>query len=172
MRNVLKFECFFHVLMLCALPDYASMLRPMPFNALGLAPELLQALKPKSYPAPTPVQSESIPPVLEGRDVLVSAPTGSGKTAAYALPLLQRWISASLAHLDTPHTRARGCASWSNFSKLGGAPAQGLQNHRGFWRRLDQPANDGPSRRLRHLGGHPRALAGSDGTQRCSIARP
>ena len=104
---LLKFECFFHVLMLCALPDYASMLRPMPFNALGLAPELLQALKPKSYPAPTPVQSESIPPVLEGRDVLVSAPTGSGKTAAYALPLLQRWISASLAHLDTPHTRAR-----------------------------------------------------------------
>ena len=141
--------------MLCALPDYASMLRPMPFNALGLAPELLQALKPKSYPAPTPVQSESIPPVLEGRDVLVSAPTGSGKTAAYALPLLQRWISASLAHLDTPHTRAR--ASPQALILL---PTRELA------------VQVGPSRRLRHLGGHPRALAGSDGTQRCSIARP
>ena len=52
----------------------------MPFNDLGLLPELLSTLKPKAYPAPTPVQSEFIPSALTGRDVWVTAPTGSGKT--------------------------------------------------------------------------------------------
>ena len=64
----------------------------MPFNDLGLLPELLSTLKPKAYPAPTPVQSEFIPFALTGRDVWVTAPTGSGKTLAYALPLIDQLL--------------------------------------------------------------------------------
>jgi superfamily II DNA/RNA helicase len=64
----------------------------MPFSSLGLCPELLQALKPKDYPAPTPIQTLAIPAVLQGHDVQASAQTGSGKTAAYALPLLALWL--------------------------------------------------------------------------------
>ena len=62
----------------------------MPFNDLGLSPELLRALKPKTYPAPTPVQQEFIPAALTGQDIWVTAPTGSGKTVAYALPLIEK----------------------------------------------------------------------------------
>jgi ATP-dependent RNA helicase RhlE len=61
----------------------------MPFSTLGLRPELLKALKPKDYPAPTPIQSLAIPAVLKGVDVQASAQTGSGKTAAYVLPVLE-----------------------------------------------------------------------------------
>ena len=62
----------------------------MSFNELGLSPELLRALKPKTYPAPTPVQQEFIPAALTGQDIWVTAPTGSGKTVAYALPLIEK----------------------------------------------------------------------------------
>ena len=62
----------------------------MSFNELGLSPELLRALKPKTYPAPTPVQLEFIPAALTGQDIWVTAPTGSGKTVAYALPLIEK----------------------------------------------------------------------------------
>ena len=61
----------------------------MPFSTLGLRPELLKALKPQDYPAPTPIQTLAIPAVLQGVDVQASAQTGSGKTAAYVLPLLE-----------------------------------------------------------------------------------
>jgi superfamily II DNA/RNA helicase len=60
------------------------------FAALGLSPPLVRAAFELGYEAPTPVQAEAIPAVLEGRDVWGSAPTGSGKTAAYLLPLLER----------------------------------------------------------------------------------
>ena len=63
----------------------------MPFSSLGLAPALAQAAADLGFTQPTPIQSEAIPAVLAGRDVLATARTGSGKTAAYALPLLQRW---------------------------------------------------------------------------------
>ncbi len=68
----------------------------MPFNDLGLSPELLRALKPKTYPAPTPVQQEFIPAALTGQDIWVTAPTGSGKTVAYALPLIERLTRSGL----------------------------------------------------------------------------
>ena len=61
-----------------------------PFAALGLRPELLRALAESGYETPTPIQSQAIPVVLEGRDVLGGAQTGTGKTAGFALPLLQR----------------------------------------------------------------------------------
>ena len=69
----------------------------MSFNDLGLSPELLRALKPKTYPAPTPVQQEFIPAALTGQDIWVTAPTGSGKTVAYALPLIEKLTRSGLS---------------------------------------------------------------------------
>src|SRR3990167_273462 len=62
----------------------------MPFISLGLAPTLAQAAAELGFTAPTPIQLEAIPVVLGGADLLATAQTGSGKTAAFALPLLQR----------------------------------------------------------------------------------
>jgi ATP-dependent RNA helicase RhlE len=62
----------------------------MSFSDLGLAPELLRALAEKAYDAPTPIQTKAIPAILSGRDVLASAQTGTGKTAAFVLPILQK----------------------------------------------------------------------------------
>ena len=64
----------------------------MPFSSLGLSPELLRAVGDSNYSAPTPVQKEAIPAILEGKDVWACAQTGSGKTAAFALPLLQNTL--------------------------------------------------------------------------------
>jgi ATP-dependent RNA helicase DeaD len=60
------------------------------FEDLGLRPELLRALVALGYEEPTPIQQEAIPPLVEGRDLLGQAATGTGKTAAFALPVLQR----------------------------------------------------------------------------------
>jgi ATP-dependent RNA helicase DeaD len=60
------------------------------FEQLGLRPELLGALSALGYEEPTPIQQEAIPPLVEGRDLLGQAATGTGKTAAFALPVLQR----------------------------------------------------------------------------------
>ena len=60
------------------------------FGDLDLRPELLQALTALGYEEPTPIQREAIPPLLQGRDLVGQAATGTGKTAAFALPLLQR----------------------------------------------------------------------------------
>ncbi|HTI95568.1 MAG TPA: DEAD/DEAH box helicase [Rudaea sp.] len=62
----------------------------MSFDTLGLAPVLLRALAEQGYAEPTPIQSAAIPAALSGRDLLAGAQTGTGKTAAFALPLLQR----------------------------------------------------------------------------------
>jgi ATP-dependent RNA helicase RhlE len=59
------------------------------FKEMGLITELLDAIEKAGYKQPTPIQVAAIPPVLEGRDVLGSAQTGTGKTAAFALPILQ-----------------------------------------------------------------------------------
>jgi ATP-dependent RNA helicase RhlE len=62
----------------------------MSFDQLGLTPELLRAVAQEGYTEPTPVQREAIPHVLNGRDLLAGAQTGTGKTAAFVLPILQR----------------------------------------------------------------------------------
>ena len=61
----------------------------MPFSSLGLIPALVRAVDKAGYAAPTAIQAAAIPAILRGSDVLGAAQTGSGKTAAYALPLLQ-----------------------------------------------------------------------------------
>src|SRR5688572_27489138 len=60
------------------------------FGNLGLDPKLVSTLGELGYEEPTPIQREAIPPLLEGRDLIGQAATGTGKTAAFALPLLQR----------------------------------------------------------------------------------
>ena len=72
----------------------------MPFSTLKLHPSLLKGIKELGYTRPTPIQSEAIPPALAGRDVLACAMTGSGKTAAFILPILHKL-------LDRPRGRTR-----------------------------------------------------------------
>ncbi len=75
----------------------------MSFDSLGLRPELLRALRDAGYTVPTPVQAEAIPVILEGRDIVAGAQTGTGKTAAFTIPLLQRlWDTPNR---QRPHAR-------------------------------------------------------------------
>lgn len=60
----------------------------MSFKSLGLSEPILRAIQKKGYDTPSPIQAKAIPPVLEGKDVLASAQTGTGKTAGFTLPLL------------------------------------------------------------------------------------
>src|SRR2546421_10415508 len=62
----------------------------MQFNELGLSPELLQAVTDAGYLNPTPIQEQAIPVVATGRDVLGCAQTGTGKTACFALPMIDK----------------------------------------------------------------------------------
>jgi len=62
------------------------------FDSLGLAPELLKALTDSGYTTPTPIQAQAIPVALAGGDLMAGAQTGTGKTAAFALPLLQKLL--------------------------------------------------------------------------------
>jgi ATP-dependent RNA helicase RhlE len=62
----------------------------MPFSSFGLHPDLLRGIKELGFTRPTPIQNDAIPPAMEGRDLLACAMTGSGKTAAFVLPILHR----------------------------------------------------------------------------------
>ena len=73
----------------------------MPFQSLGLMPELVRALSDKGYTEPTAIQSQAIPAILNGEDVLGGAQTGTGKTAAFTLPILQRLA-------EHPNPKAQG----------------------------------------------------------------
>jgi len=74
----------------------------MSFNTLGLRTELIRAVSEQGYSEPTPIQSQAIPLVLEKRDIMGGAQTGTGKTAGFTLPLLQRLMEAG-----APENRAR-----------------------------------------------------------------
>jgi ATP-dependent RNA helicase RhlE len=77
----------------------------MSFSDLGLMPELLRAVADKGYDTPSPIQVQAIPAVLSGRDVLAGAQTGTGKTAGFVLPILQR-LHADVAHGTSRAPRA------------------------------------------------------------------
>ena len=74
----------------------------MPFSSLGLSAPLVSAVS--QFASPTPVQSAAIPVALKGGDVLATAQTGSGKTMAFVLPLLQRWLGTRLEKPRRVHT--------------------------------------------------------------------
>ena len=73
----------------------------MTFDALGLSAEILRAVRAQGYTVPTPIQAQAIPLALAGRDLLAGAQTGTGKTAAFTLPLLQR-LSGAGSRNPTP----------------------------------------------------------------------
>ncbi|WP_432411555.1 DEAD/DEAH box helicase [Rasiella sp. SM2506] len=70
----------------------------MSFKNLGLSDALLKAISQKGYDTPTPIQQKAIPRILEGKDVLASAQTGTGKTAGFTLPMLQKLITTPPLH--------------------------------------------------------------------------
>ncbi len=76
----------------------------MSFNSLGLSDALLKAISKKGYTTPSPIQKKAIPSILEGKDVLASAQTGTGKTAGFTLPILQ--ILSQGKHLSHRPIRA------------------------------------------------------------------
>ncbi len=77
----------------------------MLFSELGLSAELLRAVRDQGYLEATPIQQKAIPPVLQGRDIMAGAQTGTGKTAGFTLPLLQR-LEESRTNNSRPQVRA------------------------------------------------------------------
>ena len=100
----------------------------MSFDALGLSPELLKAVETAGYTTPTPIQAEAIPAALEGRDILGIAQTGTGKTASFTLPMIDR-LSKGRARARMPRslilepTRELAAQVSENFETYG-------QNHK------------------------------------------
>ena len=96
----------------------------MSFADLGLEPKLLDAIAQSGYENPTPIQQEAIPPALEGRDVLGIAQTGTGKTASFTLPMIQR-LAKGRARARMPRTlvlaptRELAAQVAENFEKYG-----------------------------------------------------
>ena len=92
----------------------------MNFKELGLCPEILQAIEDLGYEEATPIQVKAIPPILEGRDMVGSAQTGTGKTAAFALPALHRLGKPGACRaLALAPTRELAIQIEENFRKYG-----------------------------------------------------
>ena len=66
----------------------------MSFDSLGLSEEILRAINKSGYTTPTPIQEKAIPAILDGRDVMAAAQTGTGKTAGFTLPILEMQLSS------------------------------------------------------------------------------
>ena len=103
------------------------------FASLGLSPALAQACAQAGFSTPSPIQVEAIPPLLHGQDLLGLAPTGSGKTAAFALPLLQRFLAGGqegfrrVRVLVLVPTRELAAQVGDEFQRLGSASARPLK---------------------------------------------
>lgn len=83
----------------------------MGFSKLQLSPQLLAAIGAEGYTIPTAIQQQAIPPILEGKDVLGSAQTGTGKTAAFAVPILHRLsIKTAPQNGQNAHRRTAWCS--------------------------------------------------------------
>ena len=135
---------------------------PADFASLGLSDPLVAAATALGYEEATPIQREAIPVLLAGQDVLGQAATGTGKTAAFALPLLQRITEEGVpARPDErprprPHARAGHAGGGGHPQVLAGARPQRRAPLR---RRGDGPADPRPQARGRRRGGDPRPRA-------------
>src|SRR5260370_13703645 len=104
----------------------------MSFADLGLKPELLRAVDEKGYSVPTPIQAKAIPAVLAGGDVLAGAQTGTGKTAAFVLPILQKLGQAggraprALVLTPTRELAAQVADSARSYGRDFGVPTRGV----------------------------------------------
>jgi ATP-dependent RNA helicase DeaD len=98
------------------------------FADLGLAPDILESIRDVGYESPSPIQEEAIPPLLEGSDVIGQAQTGSGKTAAFGLPMLQYVDPTELCIQVTQALRAYGKGKGVDVvAVFGGAPIRTQQ---------------------------------------------
>ena len=110
----------------------------MTFEELNLSAPVLRAVREAGYTVPSPIQAAAIPPVLAGRDLMGCAQTGTGKTAAFGLPMLDRLAAAkpkkpgAVRALDPDPDPGAGAADRRELCRLRqvSAPAQ----HRHFWR--------------------------------------
>jgi len=92
----------------------------MNFSELGLSPKILQAIEELGYETPTPIQEKAIPPIIAGRDLVGSAQTGTGKTAAFALPCIHRLGKHGACRaLALAPTRELAIQIEENFNKYG-----------------------------------------------------
>ena len=73
----------------------------MTFERLGLSSEILRAIEDQGYTDPTPIQAQAIPSILDGKDIMGGAQTGTGKTAAFILPVLHKLANKSTKGLNT-----------------------------------------------------------------------
>ncbi len=88
----------------------------MSFDSLGLRAELLSAIVAQGYTTPTPIQTQAIPVIFEGGDLLAGAQTGTGKTAAFALPIVQ------MLGENIPPINAAGPGPWCWFRPVSWRP--------------------------------------------------
>jgi ATP-dependent RNA helicase RhlE len=125
----------------------------MTFDSLPLAPALLEAVAQKGYHTPTPIQRDAIPPVLAGRDLVGCAQTGTGKTAAFALPTLHRMLEA-IARSKATHAEAQPGAApkvpapHANARRERGHRLPALRPERGAKRRKTRTLVLAPTREL------------------------
>ena len=138
----------------------------MSFSDLGLLPELLRAVADKGYDTPSPIQVQAIPAVLAGRDVLAGAQTGTGKTAGFVLPILQRLAAdpangtgrapRALVLTPTRELAAQVAQSARDYGKY-----MQLRTYQVFGGVSINPQITRSARRLRHPGGDSRPAARS-----------
>ncbi len=100
----------------------------MSFNTLGLKAELLRAIETQGYTTPTPVQTQAIPAIIKGGDILAGAQTGTGKTAAFTLPMLQR-LSESGAETAAKRKRVVRALVLTPTRELAAQVAESTQNY-------------------------------------------
>ena len=74
----------------------------MSFDSLGLNTKILKAIQEQNYTDPTPIQQQAIPVILSGKDLMASAQTGTGKTAGFSLPILQKLIEQQAKEANNP----------------------------------------------------------------------
>ena len=87
----------------------------MKFNEMGLSKPLLESLTAMGFAVPTPIQEQAIPLLLKGHDIIGQAQTGTGKTAAFGLPILEAWLrSSKTSHQPAHHSAAQHPAGRRN----------------------------------------------------------
>jgi superfamily II DNA/RNA helicase len=132
------------------------------FTSLGLEPRLLKALTQEGYETPTPIQTQAIPHVLQGKDLLGIAQTGTGKTASFALPILQRLMENTRA----PHPKSTRALILSPTRELAAQIADSFKaygrymNFNIFWWRKRTSAKAEHGTRRGCCCGNTRTLAG------------
>jgi len=89
------------------------------FNGLGIAPDILKTLNQRGFTVPTPIQFQSIPSAIEGKDIIGIAQTGTGKTLAFAIPMIQKLISSNSNGLIVLPTRELAIQVNESLEKIG-----------------------------------------------------